>query len=123
MATLLSLKDSPEAAVNNVHVLAPSLADADRMAERLRSVRGVSIVQVYGGRDRELRVEVEPERMQAFGITLDQGLARLAASNLARPVGDITERGERAGVYLDNQLASLEDLRHLVVGESKGRLI
>ncbi|MBC7162011.1 MAG: efflux RND transporter permease subunit [Immundisolibacter sp.] len=96
---------------------------ADRMAERLRSVRGVSIVQVYGGRDRELRVEVEPERMQAFGITLDQGLARLAASNLARPVGDITERGERAGVYLDNQLASLEDLRHLVVGESKGRLI
>ncbi|HEY0676075.1 MAG TPA: efflux RND transporter permease subunit, partial [Immundisolibacter sp.] len=96
---------------------------ADRMAERLRSVRGVSIVQVYGGRDRELRVQIEPERMQAFGITLDQGLARLAASNLARPVGDITERGERAGVYLDNQLASLDDLRRLVVGESNGRLI
>jgi multidrug efflux pump subunit AcrB len=93
------------------------------MAERLRSVRGVSIVQTYGGRDRELRVEVEPERMQAFGITLDQGLARLAASNLARPVGDITERGERAGVYLDNQLGSLEDLQRLVVGESEGRLI
>ena len=96
---------------------------AERMAERLRSVRGVSIVQVYGGHDRELRVEIEPERMQAFGVTLDQGLARLAASNLALAVGDITEHGERAGVYLDNLLASRQDLLRLVVGESGGRLI
>ena len=96
---------------------------ADRMAERLRSVRGVSIVQVYGGHDRELRVQIEPERLQAFGITLDQGLARLTASNLAQAVGDITEHGRRAGVYLDNQLASASDLRRLVVGESGGRLV
>jgi multidrug efflux pump subunit AcrB len=96
---------------------------AERMAERLRSIRGVSIVQVYGGHDRELRVQVEPERMQAFGITLDQGLARLAASNLAQAVGDITENGERQGVYLDNLLASREDLLRLVVGESGGRLV
>lgn len=38
MATLLSLKDSPEASVNNVQVLAPSLADADRMAAHLRTL-------------------------------------------------------------------------------------
>ncbi|WP_175940767.1 MMPL family transporter [Caballeronia sp. BCC1704] len=35
MATLISLKDSPEAAVNDVAVLAPSLADADRIAAKL----------------------------------------------------------------------------------------
>ncbi|RDK02101.1 MMPL family transporter [Paraburkholderia lacunae] len=44
MATLLSLKDSPEAAVNNVHVLAPSLADAERMAEHLRTLPEVGRV-------------------------------------------------------------------------------
>jgi len=44
MATLLSLKDSPEAAVNNVHVLAPSLADADAIAERLRKLPEVGRV-------------------------------------------------------------------------------
>ena len=44
MATLLSLKDSPEAAVNNVHVLAPSLADADAMAARLRTLPEVGRV-------------------------------------------------------------------------------
>ncbi|MFP4890756.1 MMPL family transporter [Paraburkholderia sp. EG304] len=44
MATLLSLKDSPEAAVNNVQALAPSLADADAMAERLRKLPEVGRV-------------------------------------------------------------------------------
>ncbi|HEX7911027.1 MAG TPA: MMPL family transporter [Paraburkholderia sp.] len=44
MATLLSLKDSPEAAVNNVQALAPSLADADRIAARLRTLPEVGRV-------------------------------------------------------------------------------
>jgi hopanoid biosynthesis associated RND transporter like protein HpnN len=35
MATLISLKDAPEAAINDVAVLAPSLAEADRIAARL----------------------------------------------------------------------------------------
>jgi hopanoid biosynthesis associated RND transporter like protein HpnN len=38
MATLLSLKDSPEAGVNNVQVLAPSLTDAQRIAAHLASL-------------------------------------------------------------------------------------
>ncbi|WJF91848.1 MMPL family transporter [Paraburkholderia bonniea] len=38
MATLLALKNSPEAAVNNVHVLAPSLVAANRIATRLAAL-------------------------------------------------------------------------------------
>jgi len=41
---LLSLKDSPEAAVNNVHVLTPSLADADKIAAHLRTLPEVGRV-------------------------------------------------------------------------------
>ncbi len=38
MATLISLKDAPEAAVNDVKVLAPSLAEADRIAAKLEKL-------------------------------------------------------------------------------------
>ena len=44
MATLLSLSDSPEAAVNNVHVLAPSLAAADQIEARLKKLPEVGRV-------------------------------------------------------------------------------
>jgi len=44
MATLLSLDDAPEASINNVQVLAPSLADADRMAAKLSALPEVGRV-------------------------------------------------------------------------------
>jgi len=44
MATLLALKNSPEAAVNNVQVLAPSLVDADRVAAHLTTLPEVGRV-------------------------------------------------------------------------------
>ncbi len=44
MATLMSLQDAPEASVNNVHVLAPSLAVADQMAAKLPALPEVGRV-------------------------------------------------------------------------------
>jgi hopanoid biosynthesis associated RND transporter like protein HpnN len=44
MATLLALKNSPEAAVNNIQVLAPSLVDADRVAAHLTTLPEVGRV-------------------------------------------------------------------------------
>ncbi|HEY1998219.1 MMPL family transporter [Paraburkholderia sp.] len=44
MATLLSLKDSPEAAVNNVQVLGPTLAAADQIAAHLKKLPEVGRV-------------------------------------------------------------------------------
>jgi uncharacterized protein len=43
MATLLSLKDSPEAAINDVSVLEPSLAAADATAQRLAALPEVGL--------------------------------------------------------------------------------
>ncbi|RLA16154.1 MAG: AcrB/AcrD/AcrF family protein, partial [Gammaproteobacteria bacterium] len=96
---------------------------ADRMAVRLRSLPDVSVVSVVGGRDRELRVEFDPERMQAFGISMDQGLALLAASNLAGVVGTAVDNGVRSQVYVDGQLRSIADVRRLVVGRHQDRPI
>lgn len=44
METLARLADSPEGGVNNVHLLAPTLAEADRVAARLRTVPQVGQV-------------------------------------------------------------------------------
>ncbi|MEL0082417.1 MAG: efflux RND transporter permease subunit [Gammaproteobacteria bacterium] len=96
---------------------------ADRMAIRLRSLPDVSVVSVVGGRDREVRVEFDPERMQAFGISINQGMALLAASNLAESVGVAVDNGRSSSVYVDGQLRSIEAVRRLVVGSHEDRPI
>ena len=70
--------DVDDLAVVTVTLASPSYDDyglkrlADRMAERLRSLDNISVVTVRGGHDREIRVELDPERLQAFGLTLGQ---------------------------------------------------
>ena len=96
---------------------------ADRMIERLRSLEEVSVNYVKGGRDREIRIELDPERLLAFGITLDQIQGMLSAHNLSAPVGRLVKQGENRSVFLDEFLNSAEDVRRVVAGSHLGRPI
>ena len=96
---------------------------ADRMIEGLRSQDTVSIAYVKGGRDREIRIELDPERMQAFGVTLDQVRTLIAAGNVSAPLGTQVQQGQNRKVVLDGFLASEDDLKHLIVGGHAGRPI
>ena len=96
---------------------------ADRMLEGLRSLEAVSTTFVQGGRDREMRIELDPQRLQSFGVTLDQVRAFLSAGNVAAPLGTVVQQGENRQVYLDGFLASAEELGRLIVGNHAGRPI
>ncbi|BCO29934.1 multidrug transporter AcrB [Thiohalobacter sp. COW1] len=96
---------------------------ADRLLEGVRSLEAVSAAYVQGGRDRELRIELDPERLQAFGVTLDQLRAALAAGNVSAPLGTVVRQGQNRDVFLDGFFASTEDLQHLIVGHHAGRPI
>ena len=86
MATLISLKDSPEGAVNDVAVLAPSLADADRIAAKLRKLPEV------GTRDDAL---VAHSRRSAEEAGAHQGRRRSTAAR-ARSADGIARDGRGA---------------------------
>jgi multidrug efflux pump subunit AcrB len=113
--------------VDDVPILAITLASniyddfalkriADRMVERLRSLEQVSVVGVFGGRDREIRIDLDPERLLAFGISIDQARTVLATSNVSAPVGNIVRGGEVQPVFLEGFLSSVESVRQLIVG-------
>jgi len=93
---------------------------ADRMIERLSSLKAVSVTYVHGGRDREVRIELDPERLLAFGITLDQIRGMLNAGNLSAPVGSQVHQGQNTSLYLQGFLTSVEDVSRLMVGQHNG---
>jgi len=96
---------------------------ADRMTERLHSLNAVSVVKVKGGRDREIRIDLDPERLQTFGIPLARVRDTLAASNLALPVGDYIQNGQSEAVYLQGFFQDGEDVRKLIIGLHESRPI
>jgi multidrug efflux pump subunit AcrB len=94
---------------------------ADRMAERLRSLDNVSVVTVRGGHDREIMVELDPERLQAFGITLDQVSAAFKSSNISAPLQETVRKDTVEAVKLKGFFTSADDVRDQIVGLHDGR--
>jgi HAE1 family hydrophobic/amphiphilic exporter-1 len=68
-----------------------TLAD-ETIRRRLESVGGVGQVQIAGGLEREIRVNLLPERMQAVGVSAQDIMGALGRQNLEVPAGRV-ERG------------------------------
>jgi multidrug efflux pump subunit AcrB len=94
---------------------------ADRVGERLRSLPSVSVVSVRGGRDREVRIDLDPERLFTYGIPLSSVQQVLAASNLAMPAGNVVRDGQLETVFVAGRMRGVEDVRQLVIGQYEGR--
>src|SRR5690606_3198322 len=61
------------------------------LRRRLEQIDGVAQAAVTGGMDREIQVEVDPQRMEAFGVTLDDITNALAAANASAPGGTVMQ--------------------------------
>jgi hydrophobic/amphiphilic exporter-1 (mainly G- bacteria), HAE1 family len=89
----------------------------------LRGINGVAQVNVVGGADREISVNVRPGDMAASGITVAQVLAAVQAQNLAAPVGQVEGRLTEQAIRLKGRLEGPEDFAKLVVGGHGSQLI
>lgn len=96
---------------------------AERVAERLNSLEQVSVTQVHGGSLRELRISLDPARLQAFGLTMNEGIAAITANNVQAVVGEVVEGNRQESVFLEGRLRSAAELRRLPLKAHDGQLI
>ncbi|MDR7544095.1 MAG: efflux RND transporter permease subunit [Armatimonadota bacterium] len=98
------------------------LAD-DIIKPRLERVPGVAAVNVSGGLVREIRVEVDQERLRAYGLAMAQVEEALRAENLNIPGGTITDGPREFLVRLTGQFGSLEEIADLRIRRLDGSVI
>ena len=89
----------------------------------LRGINGVAQVDVVGGVDREISVDVRPADMASSGVTVAQVVAAVQAQNLAAPVGQIEGNLTEQAIRLRGRLQGPEDFAQLVVSQHNGQLI
>lgn len=68
------------------------------LQRELLAVPGVSQVQRMGGVDREIRIELDPGRMLAYGVTADQINSQLRALNVDLPGGQAQVGGQAQSI-------------------------
>jgi len=96
---------------------------AERVREQLAPLKGVSVADIIGGRNHEIRVELDPTRLAAYQITLDQLRAVFKAANAGGPMGVLVGGNRVTKVWLEGYLQSASDVGMLIVGDSQGKPI
>ncbi len=89
----------------------------------LESADGVASATVSGGQERAILVDVDPVRMRAHQISLDQILSRLARENQNLPAGIAREGDTEYTLRSVGWLTSPEELLRLPVGRFQDRLV
>lgn len=82
---------------------------------QLRTISGVGNVNMLGGLERQIRIEVQPEKMQALGVSIDQIINVLRSENLQLPSGTLKSGNQELVVEVKGRLANPVDFNQLVV--------
>jgi|DewCreStandDraft_4_1066084.scaffolds.fasta_scaffold00039_171 Cu(I)/Ag(I) efflux system membrane protein CusA/SilA len=82
----------------------------------LESVEGVAEVATFGGFQKQYQVELDPNRLLAYNVTVPQILAAIRAANNEVGGRELERFGTSYIVRGRGYIASLQDLREVVVG-------
>ena len=88
--------------------------------QRLQEVHNTGQGFVVGGRSEQIRVEVKPERLNGFGITLDQVASSIGSANSEQTAGNVESGSGSFKVITGSFLRDAQDLAKLVVGVREG---
>lgn len=87
----------------------------NRIGPVLSRVEGVAKVNLIGGQEREIQVNIDESKLQAYGISLLQIQQAILAANLDFPTGSIKTHEQEILVRLAGKFKSVDELRELVV--------
>ncbi|MGV9009032.1 efflux RND transporter permease subunit [Brevundimonas sp.] len=92
-------------------------------ARELLAIQGVGEVNRSGGVDREIRVELDPSRLGAYGVTAAQVSQALSAVNNNLPGGRVTVAGSERAIRTLGSAGSVDQLAGTLIPLTGGRTI
>ena len=92
----------------------------DQIKYRIERQPGVAAVDVFGGLDREIHVNLLPDKVKALGLPLDQILIRIKAQNVNVPAGSVERGNLEVMIRTPGEYTSLDELADTVIAIREG---
>ncbi|MDR1517105.1 MAG: efflux RND transporter permease subunit [Dysgonamonadaceae bacterium] len=93
----------------------------EKVANPLNRVPGVGAVSVSGAPQRQVQVNVNPERLESYNLTVEQIAQVIAAENLNVPAGSFDIGTETYNLRVEGEFKASDQLLNIVVGSRQGR--
>ncbi len=90
------------------------------LAQQISQINGVAQVSVYGSQQYAVRVQVDPNKLAAYGLGIDEVEKAVEAGNVNQPLGTLYGRHQAFTVQANGQLAKAADFRPMIVAYRNG---
>ncbi len=90
---------------------------------RFGRIPGVAQVDVFGGFNPEIRIQLDPDRIKALGLPMNQVLQALEDSNVDLPAGKIEQGRFEVTLRAPAEFTSLDQIRNTVIVRRNGAAI
>ncbi len=91
------------------------------LGQQISMVNGVAQVTVYGSQQYAVRVQLDPSKLAALGIGLNEVQSALSDGNVNLPTGTLYGKHQAFTVQANGQLQNASDFRPLIVAYRNGR--
>ncbi len=91
-----------------------------RIKRQLETVKDVGAITLVGDRKREIQVLVDPHKLTAFGLSIQQVKEALLSQNVEIPGGRVTEGGREEGLRTLGRIESPSAFNDLIIADFKG---
>lgn len=81
----------------------------------LQNVAGVGQVNIIGGDEREIQININQQKLLSFGLSIAQVTQAVNNANLSFPAGSIETKNQQLSIRYDANVKSLDQLRNLVI--------
>ena len=88
----------------------------EEIVPEVTSLEGVAGADLTGGLEPRVQVTLDPDKVAAAGLTVQQIVGVLQANNLTLPSGQLSAEGTKVPVSTTGEFDSVEDIEGLVVG-------
>ncbi|QXH54423.1 multidrug efflux RND transporter permease subunit [Pseudomonas maumuensis] len=93
------------------------------LSQSLAQVSGVGEVQIGGSSLPAVRIELEPQLLNQYGLSLDDVRTAVANANQRRPMGFVEDRERNWQVRANDQLEKAEDYKPIVIRQQNGSIL
>lgn len=113
---ILSIAVAGKRSLREVTELARKLIKED-----LETLPGVGSVTLVGGLERAINIEIDPQRLAAYGLSINQVRAALRAQNVELPSGHVDQGSKELTLRTMGRIERVDDFRQLIIGNVQGR--
>lgn len=95
----------------------------DNVANQLARIDGVGSVSIAGAPEREILVYIDPNRLEAYNLTIESISQSIAVENVNTPLGSIDIGSDTYSMRVNGEFSNPSELNTVVVGSYLGKNI